>query len=398
VHPLVGLQDGGDVTVRLTEFITRDMQSILASWEAFAATRLPAARHMHTLELRDHAQQILEAIVADLLTSQTPEQQSAKSMGLAPGVFQAPETAAQTHAVLRAKSGFDIEQLASEYRALRASVLKLWMEACLPAAPRIDDLIRFNEAVDQALAESIMFFSAQVEQSRNLLLGMLSHDLRSPLQTIQMTAQYLRALDARPDVSQAASRLINSGARMKALLNDLLDFNRTRLGLGIRVTPAAVDLTALCAEAIDEIRAGHPGQCVKLHLAGDCRGTWDGGRIQQLLGNLVTNAINYGTPGTTVDVALSGRENEVQLTVTNSGRIDQHALASIFEPLKRGTDNAHKNDSGLGLGLYIASEVAKAHGGSVEVVSRETITAFTVRLPRRNAAAAAAAPDAPATA
>ena len=119
--------------MRLGEFIRRDMEAILARWEAFAATRRPAANHMASLELRDHAQQILEAVVIDLATAQTVEQQSAKSMGLALMAMDAPETAAQTHAVLRAKSGFNVEQLVSEYRALRSSVLSLWMEACFPS-------------------------------------------------------------------------------------------------------------------------------------------------------------------------------------------------------------------------------------------------------------------------
>ena len=214
----------------------------MARWEAFAATSLPAAARMNSLALRDHAQQILEAVVADLRTSQSREAQAAKSMGLAPKILGAPETAAQTHALLRAKSGFDIRQLAAEYRALRASVLSRWMDECHPEAPHLDDIVRFNEAIDQAVAESIDFFSAQVDQARNLLLGTLGHDMRTPLQSIQMTARYLAALNAGAKVSDAAARLINSGARMKALLDDLLDYNRTRLGLGIDIARTQVTL------------------------------------------------------------------------------------------------------------------------------------------------------------
>jgi PAS domain S-box-containing protein len=146
--------------MRLADFIVQDMDRILSAWEAFAATRLPAAATMDSLELRDHARQMLEAIVHDLGSPQTTEQQVAKSVGLAPVDVDAPESAAQTHAVLRAESGFNIEQLASEYRALRASVLALWFQGCAPAAPYLDDVIRFNEAIDQALAESITCFSA----------------------------------------------------------------------------------------------------------------------------------------------------------------------------------------------------------------------------------------------
>ena len=285
--------------MRLGDFIRRDMERILARWEAFAATRLPAAASMSSLELRDHAQQILEAIVADLSVPQTREAQAAKSMGLAPAPFPARETAAQSHAVLRAKSGYDIQQLASEYRTLRATVLSLWMEACLPADPPLDDVIRFNEAIDQALAESIGHFSAQVEQTRNLLLGMLSHDMRTPLQTVQMTARYLGQLNAGADVSDAARRLINSGANLQGLLDDLVDFNRTNLGLGINVVPSQVDLGTICAEEVEQLRAAYPESRLQLNVAGDCQGLWDGRRVQQLLGNLIVNAIHHGRAGRT---------------------------------------------------------------------------------------------------
>lgn len=371
--------------MRLTDFIERDMDRILAHWEAFAATRLPAATQMKSHELRDHARQILEAVVTDLRTPQTRAEQSAKSKGLAPRDFDAPETAAQTHAVLRAKSGFNINQLASEYRALRASVLRLWMDECAPSEPDLEDMIRFNEAIDQALAESVEFFSAQVERARNLLLGMLGHDLRSPLQTIQVTAQYLRALDARPEVSVAAQRLINSGSRMQTLLDDLVDYNRTKLGLGLRITLKPVDLAELCAAEIDQIRACRSTDRLELQVEGDCRGEFDGARIQQLLANLVNNALNYGTRGEPVRVKLVGDEGMVRLTVSNQGQVEPEVLRDLFAPLRRGDDCEHRNDAGLGLGLYIASEVVRAHGGYIDANSDGSTTTFTVELPRYGA-------------
>jgi signal transduction histidine kinase len=100
------------------------------------------------------------------------------------------------HALLRARSGFDINQMVAEYRALRASVLRLWMDEGAPDSHHLDDMVRFNEAIDQAVAESVDFFSMQVDLARNLFLGMLGHDMRSPLQTIQITASYLAALNA----------------------------------------------------------------------------------------------------------------------------------------------------------------------------------------------------------
>ncbi len=372
--------------MRLRDFILRDMETILTQWEAFAATRLPAAAHMTPLALRDDARQILEAVARDLSTPQTKEAQAEKSMGRAPTLFDAPQTAAQTHAILRARSGFDINQLASEYRALRASVLRLWMEACQPEAPGMEDMIRFNEAIDQALAESIGFYSAQVDQSRNLLLGMIGHDMRSPLQTIQTTARYLAALNAGEKVSGAASCLILSGARMKALLDDLVDFNRTRLGLGIAIAPTNVDLATLFAEELEQVRAAHPDRRLEFVAVGDTQGLWDGLRLQQLLANLVLNAIKYGAPDAPVRVAITGEETDVHLKVRNAGSpLEPSTLDRIFDPLSRGLEHEDKYDpdAGLGLGLYIAREVAKAHGGEIEARSDETETVFTVRLPRR---------------
>lgn len=371
--------------MRLADFILRNMETILGEWEEFAATLLPAAAGMTSMALRDHAKEILEAVAKDLSTPQTKEAQAEKSKGRAPELKG--ETAAQTHAVLRAQGGFDINQLAAEYRALRASVLRLWMEACEPDEISLDDIVRFNEAIDQAIAESIGFFSAQVDQARNLLLGMLGHDMRSPLNTILMTAQYLAALNAGANVSDAAARLIRSGASMKALLEDLIDFNRTTLGLGIKIDLAEVDLAVQFKDELEQLRGAYPSRQIELEVVGDTEGTWDSLRLQQLLRNLVVNAIDYGAPNTPVRVVLTGNEAEVLIEVKNSGPVIEKAMLDhIFDPLKRGRGQVNRGDtgSGLGLGLYIVREVTRAHGGEVTVRSDNGETVFTVRLLRRN--------------
>jgi signal transduction histidine kinase len=385
--------------MRLGDFIVRNNEAILAEWERFAASLLPAACDMTSLALRDHAKQILEAVVKDLSTLQTKEAQSQKSKGNAPKLLGAPETAAQTHAVLRARSGFDINQLAAEYRALRASVLRLWMDACQPHEINLDDVVRFNEAIDQAIAESIRFFSTQVDQARNLLLGMLGHDMRNPLNTILMTAKYLGALNAGDIVSDAATRLIRSGASMKALLDDLTDFNRTKLGLGIKVVSVDLDLAALYADELEQLRGAHPDRQIELEIVGDTRGFWDGLRLQQLLRNLVVNAIKYGAEDAPIHVVFTGHAADVTIEVKNSGpAIEKENLDHIFDPLRRGLgqDNSDDNGPGLGLGLYIVREIAQAHGGEVNVRSDHGETVFAVSLPRRNQEVALSPMGAPA--
>jgi signal transduction histidine kinase len=360
------------------------MEAILARWESFAGTLLPAAANMTRVALRDHARQILEAAAKDLTTYQSIAAQSEKSMGRAPVAIDAKETAAQTHALLRAQSGFDINQLAAEYRALRASVLGLWIASQgAKNSHTDDDIIRFNEAIDQALAESIAFFSAQMDQARNLLLGMLGHDMRSPLQTILMTAHFLASLNAGETVSEAATRLINSGARMKALLDDLLDFNRTKLGLGINIAPTETELASLVSGELDLMRGAHPQHRLELQAAGNTQGCWDGKRLQQLLSNLVGNAVKYGAESEPVQVLVSDEGNTVLLEVKNRGpAIAPSVLSQIFDPLVRGPQQQEGADSSLGLGLYIAREIARAHGGDIQARSDEMETVFAVRLPR----------------
>lgn len=251
-------------------------------------------------------------------------------------------------------------------------------------ATDLDDIVRFNEAIDQAIAESVDYFNAEVEQARNLFLGMLGHDMQCPLQTIQMTATYLAALNAGQKVSEAAHRLIRSGASMRSLLNDLCDFNRTKLGLGIHIVPDDLDLTSVIGDAVDQLRAAHPDRRIDLEVKGNVQGNWDGLRLQQLLSNLVLNAIRYGARDTPVRVVVTGHDSEVRLEVVNSGpAIDRLTLERIFDPLSRGPNQEGKHAGSLGLGLYIASEIAKAHNGTISVRSDQTATVFDVRLPRR---------------
>jgi signal transduction histidine kinase len=372
--------------MQLADFLAQDMKVVLQHWEAFASAQMPAAATMTPLMLRDHGEQILQAIALDLQTSQSPSAQALKSLGLAPAALNARETAAQTHALLRARHGFDINQLAAEYRALRASVLRLWTERCRPAAPDLDDMMRFNEAIDQALAESIQYFSMQVEQSRNLLLGMLGHDMRTPLQTIQMTAFYLARINAGPPVSAAVLRLVNSSARLKALLDDLQDFGRTRLGLGIAITPQPVNLQELFHAELEDIRVVYPDRKIELTVSGNSDGDWDGNRLQQLIENLVVNAIKYGNANSAVQVQVRGEKDAVSVRVCNAGQaIEQQTLDAMFDPLQRGVGHAHDASSAgsLGLGLYISREIARAHGGEISASSLQQQTVFQFTLPRQ---------------
>jgi signal transduction histidine kinase len=160
-----------------------------------------------------------------------------------------------------------------------------------------------------------------------------------------------------------------------------MDFNRTNLGLGISVAPSPVDLGEVCAQELEQLRAANPDARLELTAVGDCQGSWDGKRMQQLLRNLVVNAIRHGAPDGTVGVSVVAQETDVRIEVSNCGpAIDSEALEHLFEPLRRGKSDGRQ--AGLGLGLYIVREIAKSHGGTAEARSDDRETVFTVRLPR----------------
>lgn len=366
--------------MRLADFIRQNMEQILAGWEEFGGS-LANARAMSLAELRDHAEQILGAVCQDLERPQSIQERDLKAKGrIAP--IDAAETAAQTHALLRARAGFDINEMAAEYRALRASVLGLWVDAGEVQPTDLADMLRFNEAIDRAICESVAFFSAEQERARNLLLGILGHEMRSPLNAIQLTAHHLKKLNAGEAISSAAGMLIRSGSRMRVLLDDLTDFNRQRLGVGMHIVRSESDLREILEEELEELRSAYPGRKIELEMSGNLRGNWDAGRLQQLISNLVVNALKYGASGSKVRVSAKGRDGDVVLAVENQGEpIAPPELAGLFDPLRRGPERAPEEGS-LGLGLFICGEVAKAHGGEIRATSTDGTTAFNVRLPR----------------
>jgi hypothetical protein len=214
---------------------------------------------------------------------------------------------------------------------------------------------------------------------------MLGHDMRNPLNAILLTAVGLAELNAGEEVSEAAALLIRSGASMRALLDDLIDFNRLNLGLGISVEVGEADLAVLCENELKQHRAANPGQAVELAVTGDVTGRWDGQRLQQVLRNLLSNATAYGTAGEPVRVGVHGDETGVHLEVRNRGvEISPEASEQLFNPLQRGAgERSRGNQEGLGLGLYIVKEITRARRGEVEARSEAGETIFSVRLPRR---------------
>jgi len=374
--------------VRLSDFILENMESILQAWEDFARSIEPPALTMDDIELRDHAKLMLTDIALDLKTPQTMLEQSEKSKGNAPR--GAHDTAAEIHAEARLQSGYSVEQLVSEYRALRSSVLHQWTsQMAARQATDMEDVTRFNEAIDQALAESVARYAHLVKQSENMFLAILGHDLRNPLGTVITGATFvMRATDIPSKYVLAATRIFNSGQRMSKLIGDLIDFTRTHLGSGIPIKPKRMDLAEVCMNVVEELRTSHPERIVDFSSFTREEVFADDDRLAQVFSNLIGNALQYGAHDQPIRVSISSTAQEVSVTVNNKGPvIPAKKLGSVFDPLVRlavREDSGDLHETSLGIGMFIAREIVNAHNGSITVESNEGEgTTFRMTVPRR---------------
>lgn len=218
-----------------------------------------------------------------------------------------------------------------------------------------------------------------VDEARERFIAILGHDLRAPLAAIVTGFELLRRVGGLKDSGvRAVERIGRSAQRMDAMIEDVLDFARGRFGSGIPIRRGSCDLGLIASDEVEEMRQAFPGRDIRLEATGDLSGECDASRIEQLLSNLIGNAIKHGADPILVVVRNDG--DELFLSVHNQGPPIAPALLSrLFEPFLEGTRGA---TGGLGLGLYIASEIVRAHRGSIAVTSEEGLgTRFEIRLP-----------------
>ena len=377
--------------MRLADFITSEAEAILQEWENFAHTLKPAADNMTDKELRNHAALMLKIIAKDLRTAQSLDEQIEKSHGDEPG-----EHDDAGHGVARQESNFTIEQVVSEYRALRSSVLRLWAQSLpLTCATDIRDVIRFDEAIDQLLAASVFSFAAakfKIEETekerRSQFLAMLGHELRNPLSPISSAAAALKQTKRDdPVVDKITSIIARQVSHMASLVDDLLDVSRVARGM-IEVKLEVVDLRHVIDHAIEQVSpqiSARRQTLIVLTPPEPAVVQADKKRVVQIITNLLGNAAKYTPEGGHLQLNMTLHDEEVMISIKDNGAgMVPEFIPQAFDLFAQAARTPDRSQGGLGLGLALVKNLVELHGGQV-ACSSEGLgkgSQFTVRLPR----------------
>ena len=230
--------------------------------------------------------------------------------------------------------------------------------------------------------ESQLIRERETATLREQFIAVLGHDLRSPLSAVSATAELLSRRDAEPDIAAIGHRLKRSALRMARLIDDVMDFARGRMGSGMTVAlNAESELGAQLRAVVDELRIAYPSRAVDCSISVDGPARCDLARLQQLLSNLLANALTHGSPDAPVVVRAVVESGTLLLSVSNDGEpIPVQSLPRVFEPYWR--PKASEPGGGLGLGLYICKQIVEAHAGTLEVCSSvRDGTRFSARIP-----------------
>src|SRR5581483_9483012 len=323
----------------LAELITSHRQQILKSWEEFVR-RINGS--LPRWVLRDHAPLIVDLIAQQMVDDPPPSRPQPPLTGAAANdsseAVEGPlGRVTAIHVKLRIDSGFELAQIVSEYCTLRACVIDLWRahDATHFTSSAVE-ISKFNEIIDALITAAVTFYREQESQYRDRFLGMLSHDLRNPINAVELAVGVL--LEQGPDEAQLKTLAVikNSVRRLTRMVDDLLDFSRGRLGSPMPLTLRATDLGAIAREVIDEVQVANPTCKIDFHDEGDLCGHWDPDRLKQVVSNLLINANQYGN-GEPIGVRLENKGDVVILEVRNRGRtIPAESIPTLFDPLVRG--------------------------------------------------------------
>ena len=363
--------EGAEAETRLATILRDHRDGILGEWAAAVRASESPSASLPERELRDDVPAFLDRI-ADAL-----------ERGSDSGASVDPETTGK-HARHRLRFGVELRHLIHEYQLLRRTLLGHAIAAgCARSDAGLHDLVRLNDMLDYAMTETVAAYARERDRARDLLLGVIGHDLRNPLTAVSVGSSSLLHAKTVEDARVLGGRIKRSAERIQRVIADLLDLARARFGARMPVNREPIDLGEVARATVEELQLGHPDRQLVVERDGDLHGLWDRVRMGQMVSNLVGNAIQHGRDPITVSVAAD--VDDVVVRVSNRGEpIPEAALPSLFEPFRRGfADNGDK--ARLGLGLFIVAEIVRRHAGTIEVRSAEDETVFTIRLPRRAA-------------
>jgi len=273
----------------------------------------------------------------------------------------------------RVFEGYDAGAVDFLYKPIDPHILKSKVEVFIQLEQRKAEVARELAQKTETLRLNEMF------------TAMLGHDLRGPLSAIMMDAVMLEKRATDDKARRSAARTLEAAKRMSRMIVEMLDLARARLAGGIPVRREPCDLRALIEQVIEEQRAATPDRAIEFAYRGDFGGTWDADRVAQLASNLIANGVQHGERATPVDCLLDGTAADaVVLSISNGGLVPEDLMPSIFDPF-RSRESYKARSDGLGLGLYIADQIARAHGGDVSVSSPRALgrTTFHARMSRR---------------
>jgi signal transduction histidine kinase len=350
---------------QVAAFLRREKERLAELWEQEVRRELPALQSLPRPALLDHLFEMLEGLAAWIDGDVADADRG----------FQA---LIEGHALTRLGYGVGLETLMREYGKLRYVVLR----ELLPAQPPPDSLLLLHEGMDRAIGAAIDRYSARREEIRARFISILGHDLRDPLSTVKISSDILgRSPTLADEHKLVVARISRACDRMHRMIAEVLDFARGHLGGGIPANPALNDMGDICRNVVDEIATVHPDRLIAVDTHGDLRGPFDRDRVTQAIGNIVANGVEHGTGPIEVNAHETDDRLHVITMVTSHGRpIPPEILPRIFDPFARGDDTAARK--GLGLGLYIAYEIALAHGATIDVTSDQHATTFTITWPR----------------
>lgn len=398
--------------MRLADFIVANNEPILVAWERFARNMWPSALTEPDADpatSRHHAEVTLQAIAEDMRPCQIAEQGTAKFQGVGEASTSGISRTSTRHGVDRRGSGLEMWAVLVEYRAMRASVMRLWRESGpQPDLSDLDDITRFNESIDQSLTEAVRSYSDQVERDRKALLeddraarkeaeeanrakdmflATLSHEMRTPLNAIVGWLTLLRMPGfAEENLAEGLDVIERNTKAQVQLIENVLDVSRIISGK-LRLEISDCDLAKAITAGIDVVRPTADAREITLDVQLDpvvTHASCDATRIQQIVWNLLTNAIKFSDKGGTVRVTLNREQSCYQIGVSDNGQgISPELLPYVFDRFRQADSSTRRRFGGLGLGLSIVKHLVEMHGGTVEAQSPGDGqgATFIIRLP-----------------